>query len=92
MPRISQGEMVRLFAEEAGVEPKMSTMGRLMMMLGGLFIPEARESVEMMYEFEQPFMVDSSKFEKTFDVKATPMREAIRETVNWYKSHPEKAQ
>jgi nucleoside-diphosphate-sugar epimerase len=92
MPRITQGEMVRMFAEEAGVEPKMSTMGRLMMMLGGLFIPEARESVEMMYEFEQPFMVDSSKFEKTFDVKATPMREAIRETVNWYKSHPEKAQ
>jgi hypothetical protein len=79
-----------MFAQEAGVEPKMSSMGRTMMAIGGLFIPEARETVEMMYEFEKPFIIDSSKFEKTFGLKATPMREAIRETVAWYKSHPEK--
>lgn len=90
-PQMTQGELVRMFAEEAGVEPKMSTMGRLMMAIGGLFIPEAKESVEMMYEFENPFVIDSSKFEQTFGMKATPMREAIRETVAWYKSHPEKA-
>ncbi len=89
-PRMTQGELVRLFAEEAGVEPKMSSMGKLMMSIGGLFIPEAKETVEMMYEFEKPFMIDSSKFEKTFGMKATPMREAIRDTVAWYKSHPEK--
>lgn len=89
-PAISQGELVRMFAEEAGVEPKMRSMGKLMMAIGGLFIPEAKESVEMMYEFEKPFIVDSSKFEKTFGMKATPIREAIRETVAWYKDHPEK--
>ncbi|HMD82938.1 MAG TPA: hypothetical protein VKE92_16585, partial [Anaerolineales bacterium] len=83
-------EMVRMFAEEAVVEPKMSSMGKLMMRIGGLFIPEAKESVEMMYEFDQPFIVDSSKFENTFGMKATPLREAIRETVAWYRSHPEK--
>ena len=89
-PRITQGELVRLFAEEAGVEPKMSSMGRLMMSIGGLFIPEAKETVEMMYEFEKPFIIDSSKFEKTFGLKATPLREAIKDTVAWYKNHPEK--
>jgi nucleoside-diphosphate-sugar epimerase len=89
-PRMTQGELVRLFAEEAGVEPKMSSMGKLMMSIGGLFIPEAKESVEMMYEFDKPFVIDSSKFEKTFGMKATPIREAIRETVVWYKSHMEK--
>jgi len=89
MPRMTQAELVRLFAEEAGVEPKISSMGRLMMAIGGLFIPEARETGEMMYEYEKPFIVDSSKFEKTFGMKATPIREAIRETVNWYKSHME---
>jgi nucleoside-diphosphate-sugar epimerase len=89
-PRITQAELVRMFAEEAGVEPKISSMGRLMMSIGGLFIPEARESVEMMYEFEKPFIIDSSKFEKTFGMSATPLREAIKETVAWYKSHPEK--
>src|SRR5918995_3280603 len=30
-PQMTQGELVRIFAEEAGVEPKMSSMGKLMM-------------------------------------------------------------
>ena len=89
-PKMTQAELVRMFAEEAGVEPKMSSMGKLMMTIGGLFVPEAKETVEMMYEFDKPFIIDSSKFERTFGLKATPMREAIRETVAWFKSHPER--
>jgi len=89
-PMLSQADLVRLFAKEAGVEPKMNSMGKTMMTIGGLFIPEAKETIEMMYEFDKPFIVDSSKFEKTFGLKATPMKEAIKETVAWYRSHPEK--
>jgi nucleoside-diphosphate-sugar epimerase len=89
MPRITQGELVRMFGEQAGVEAKMSTMGKFMLQLGGLFIPAARESVEMLYEFEGPYIVDSSKFERAFGMQATPMREAIKETVAWFKSHPQ---
>jgi nucleoside-diphosphate-sugar epimerase len=88
-PKMTQGELVRMFAEEAVVKPKISNMGKLMMAIGGLFIPEAKETVEMMYEFEEPFIIDSSKFEKTFGMKATPIREGIKETVAWYRSHPE---
>lgn len=89
-PRISQCEMITLISQEIGVEPKFSAMGRTMMWFGGLFIPAAKETVEMMYEFEKPFIVDSSSFESTFGMKATPIKEAIRMTVEWYKSHPEK--
>ena len=88
-PLMTQGDLVRMFAEEAGVEPKRSSMGKLMLAIGGLFIPEAKETLEMMYEFDKPFIVDASKFEKAFGMKATPIREAIRETVHWYKSHME---
>ncbi|HMB24660.1 MAG TPA: NAD-dependent epimerase/dehydratase family protein [Anaerolineales bacterium] len=88
-PMMSQGDLVRMFAEAADVEPRVSGMGKLMISIGGLFIPEARETLEMMYEFEQPFVIDSGKFEKTFGMQATPIHEAIRETVNWYKSHKE---
>ena len=88
-PAMTQAALVRLFAQEAGIEPKISSMGKAMMRIGGLFIPEARESVEMMYEFDKPFIIDSSKFEKTFGLKATPIRDAIKETVAWYKNHPE---
>lgn len=89
-PRISQREMLTMIAQEMGIEPKFSAMGRTMMWIGGLFIPAAKETFEMMYEFEKPFVVDSSRFETTFGVKATPMKAAIRETVDWYKSHPQK--
>lgn len=87
MPTITQGEFVRLFCEEAGVKPKISTTGKLMMSFGGLFIPEAKEIAEIMYEFEKPFVVDSSKFEKTFHMKATPLPVALRETAAWYKQN-----
>lgn len=88
-PRVTQREMVTMIAADMGIQPKYSAMGKTMMAIGGLFIPEAREMVEMMYEFEKPFIVDSGKFEKTFDMQATPMKDAIEETVAWYKSHPE---
>ena len=77
-----------LIFAEVGLPPKMSGMGRMMMRIGGLFVPEANETVEMMYEFEKPFVVDSSKFEGVFGVKATPMSEAIRHTVQWYQDNP----
>ncbi|MBL8103224.1 MAG: hypothetical protein JNM02_11875 [Anaerolineales bacterium] len=89
-PQVTQREMVTMIADEMGIPPKFSAMGKTMMWIGGLFIPEAKEQVEMMYEFEQPFVVDSSRFEKVFGMKATPMRNAIKETVAWYRSHPEK--
>jgi hypothetical protein len=60
-----------------------------MLRFAGLFSPSAKELVEMMYEFEQPFIVDSSKFEQTFGLKATPVQEAIKETMTWYKNHPD---
>ena len=68
---------------------KVSAMGKTMLRIGGLFIPEARETVEMFYEFDKPFVVDSSQFERTFGVKATPIEEAIKATVAWYRAHPQ---
>jgi nucleoside-diphosphate-sugar epimerase len=88
-PQITQRQFAELVFAETGHPPKASGMGKTMLRLGGLFIPEARESVEMMYEFEKPFVVDSSKFEQAFGIKATPIEEAIKVTVGWYRAHPQ---
>lgn len=85
-PTMTQRELMELFFEEIGKPPKMKGMSKLMMMIGGLFITGARETVEMMYEFEKPFIVDSSKFEQTFQASATPIRAAIRRTIAWYRA------
>lgn len=86
-PTITQREMLTMIARELGVEPRFQAMGRTMMRIAGWFIPAAHETVEMMYEFEQPFVVDSRRFETTFGMRATPMPEAIAHTVAWYKTH-----
>ena len=86
-PAITQRQFVERIFQMVGGPSKMSAMGRTMMAIGGLFIPEARESVEMLYEFEKPFVVDSSRFERTFGRKATPLSESIPATVGWYRRH-----
>jgi len=83
---VSQGEMLRMAARELGIEGKGSVMGTFMMWLGGLFVPQARASVEMMYEFNAPFVVDSSNFEQTFKMQATSILKGIKTTALWYMS------
>ncbi|MEZ4668027.1 MAG: SDR family oxidoreductase [Anaerolineae bacterium] len=85
---LTQRALLTMIYNEAGQPPKMRAGGRLMMSLFGLFNKGARETVEMMYEFEKPFILDSSKFERTFGMQATPIEQAVRETVAWFKSHP----
>ncbi|MCB0851123.1 MAG: NAD-dependent epimerase/dehydratase family protein [Bacteroidetes bacterium] len=63
-------------ASQFQVEGKYSEISRFMMQLAGLFNPMARASVEMMYQFEEDYLFDSSKFEKQF-FEATPYREGI---------------
>jgi nucleoside-diphosphate-sugar epimerase len=87
-PSITQRQLMELFFEVIGRPPKMSSLGRGMVTLGGLFNAAVRETVEMMYEVEKPFVVDSSKFERAFQIKATPIREAARATVAWFRTHP----
>lgn len=59
-------------------------MGRFMMCVGGIFIPGARETVEMMYEFEKPFVMDDSKFRRAFGDLSTPVDAALEQTLHWY--------
>jgi nucleoside-diphosphate-sugar epimerase len=86
-PDITQREFGELIFETIGQQPKIGSTGRWMMWIGALFLPKARETVEMMYEFEKPFFVDSTKFEQAFQMSATPVREGIRRTVEWYRAH-----
>jgi len=85
-PTLTQRELVTLLFKETGLEPKFSVMGKSMLRLGGLFVPAAREMVEMTYEFEKPFRVDSSKFVKAFGDIATPHATAVKETLAWYRT------
>jgi nucleoside-diphosphate-sugar epimerase len=80
-------QFINLIFEELGRPAKMSAVGKPMMRLAGLFIPAAREIVEMIYEFEKDFVVDGSKFTRAFGLQATPYREGVEQTVAWYRQN-----
>jgi nucleoside-diphosphate-sugar epimerase len=73
--------------ELASRPAKIGSYSRLFLTAAGLFMPVAREAVEMLYEFEAPFVVDSRKFEKVFGPSpATPHREALGRTIAWFRA------
>lgn len=64
----------------AGKTVKVGTVPKAMLQVLGLFVPMMKEVVEMLYQFEKPFIVDSSAFEARFGWKATAQGEAVRAT------------
>jgi hypothetical protein len=49
--------------------------------LVGHVLPLAREGAEMVYQFEQPFVVDGSRAAGAFGITATPYDEGVRRTL-----------
>jgi nucleoside-diphosphate-sugar epimerase len=82
-------QFVEMIFEEAGKPARIQAAPKIVLRAIGLFNPGMREMIEMLYEFEEPFVVDDSKFEQAFGERATPLKEAIGNTVRWYRSkHP----
>ena len=87
-PAVSQARFAELAAEAAGVPlAGLSRVSKPMLRLAGLFVPAAREMVEMAYEFEEPYLLDSSRIERAFGLRPTPLEEALAETVGWWRDH-----
>jgi nucleoside-diphosphate-sugar epimerase len=89
-PARTQGEMVEIACKVLGIKPQMTVISPTVMWLVGLFVPGARATVEMMYEFTAPFIADSSHIQQTFALEPTPVDIGIERTVNWYKQHASK--
>jgi nucleoside-diphosphate-sugar epimerase len=65
---------------------RVRTAGRLMVRLMGLFKPDMAELIEMLYQFEKPFVVNSDKIERKFGLTSTPLPQALQETVAWVRA------
>jgi uncharacterized protein YbjT (DUF2867 family) len=83
---VTTREFVEMIFEEVGKPARVQAAPKILLRAIGLFNPGIRETIEMLYEFEEPFVVDHSKFEQAFSEHATPLEEAIGETVRWYRT------
>lgn len=88
-PAITQRQFLTLLFEEAGQPPRISSLPSIVFKIAGLVVPIARELAELSYQYDAPFIVDSSKFERAFGVSATPYREGIRRTLAWVRAQPQ---
>ena len=52
----------------------------------GLVNPTIRELGEMAYQFDQPFVLDTRKYDSMFGAAGTRLPVAIAATVAWYRS------
>ena len=81
-------ELVEMIFAAAGTRARVTAHGTAAVRALGLVSPVARHGAEMIYQFEMPFVVDGSRFQRAFGAKTTPLEEAVRTTLDWYRTNP----
>jgi len=78
---LSGRQFLELAFKIAGKPAKLNVLPRPMVWLGGVFNPQIREFLEMLYQFERPFTVDGSSFAQTFRFAPTSHKVALEQTL-----------
>lgn len=81
-PAVTGREFIERVFGAAHTLPKMSPLPRRLIEVAGVFSRRMKEVAEIVYQFEQPFVIDGSKFLEAFpDCGPTSLRDAIDATV-----------
>ncbi len=83
---VTTRQVLELIAGEVGHAVGVRSVPKLVIRALGLFNPMMRELAEMAYEFEEPFVLNTSRYESTFGAAGTPLANAIAATVAWYRA------
>ncbi|MBI5889633.1 MAG: NAD-dependent epimerase/dehydratase family protein [Nitrosomonadales bacterium] len=82
-PAVPTREMTQRFAAALGHEIPLNEMPRWLLNALGLAVPMVREIKEMAYQWDEPFVVDDSRFRATFNIHPVEADEAAQATVAW---------
>jgi nucleoside-diphosphate-sugar epimerase len=80
--------LLDLVAGEVGHPVGIRSVPKLALRPLGLVNPMLRELAETYYQFDQPFILDTSKYETAFGTAGTPLPAAVAATVAWYRTRP----
>lgn len=85
-PALSTREMVDRLAAQSETGPvAVRRLPPAVLGVAAVFSPMIRELKEVRYQFDRPFVVDSSDYEAEFAVRATPVDEQVKATVDWWR-------
>jgi len=79
--KLTNLQWIELIAKELNVEPKVQAVPTWLLRMLGIFIPFMRELPEMLYQNNQDYIFDSSKFEKRFGIVATAPEDGVRNLI-----------
>ncbi len=80
-------QLVEIIFRDAGrPDTKLKTVPTVVLKTMGLFNPTMRELLEMQYLYAEPFVVDSTKIADRLGVHATPVEDALAQTLASYRS------
>jgi nucleoside-diphosphate-sugar epimerase len=85
---ITGRRFIEMAFEAAGTKQNIGVTSSRMMKFFGLFSSDAREMNELLYEFDEPLVLDGNKFAKAFpSFRYTPYEEAMQKTVEWFRDN-----
>jgi nucleoside-diphosphate-sugar epimerase len=76
-PAVTQRELAEMAASAIGRTGTIRSVPKPVLRAVGLFVKPVRETIEMLYEFDRDFVVDSSAFTRRFGFEATPLPHAL---------------
>jgi nucleoside-diphosphate-sugar epimerase len=85
---VTTNRLIEMIATEAGRPVRVQLVPKLLFNTLSLVNRDLRELRELLYEFEEPFVVDHGKFTRAFGDHATPIKVAVHHTVAWFREHP----
>jgi nucleoside-diphosphate-sugar epimerase len=71
-------EFIEMAAAAFGVKPRYRVLSKPLLWVAGWFDPRIRESYEMLYQSQFPYVFDSTKFATEFGFAGTPYADGIR--------------
>ncbi len=84
-PALTGKEFIRLTAKELNVPAEYTIMKKWFIHMGGIFNKSVSEVYEMLYQNENEYYFDSTKFNEYFNYKPTTYEAGIKETLNFLK-------
>lgn len=86
-PAVSQRALVQTYADAAGVPaPRVGSIPTWTLKAIGAVHPGTRELAEMVYQFDSPFVMDSSASEARLGLSPTPLETGAKATVDWWRT------
>jgi nucleoside-diphosphate-sugar epimerase len=84
---MSTRQFIETVFEEVGTPMRLQAPPKLAITLLAVFSPFMRAAKETLYQSERPFVMDHSKYARTFGSSPTPHGQGIAETLKWFRQH-----